>query len=99
MALSEAVAPAQRLQSNLLSRESLVSTGRIFQAHRRFIPLTAPYYDNFGRQIQLGKNDRNELLGCVVERGGIEVIVPGNRIRNPLNPQESLGSRFGYSYV
>lgn len=54
--------------------------------------LTEAYLDKEGREIQLWNVPQYGLAGSVVDGEGRITLIPGSKIRNPLNPQETPDS-------
>ena len=79
------IAPQMDFHSSKLSSINLNKANTILQQLK---PLILPFKDAQGRIIQIWKLRQRELIGGVLDAHGGLTVVLGNRIYNPLNPQE-----------
>lgn len=78
------------LSSNSRDQGTFVNIDNVLRIYRGLTPLTQPYRDGQGRQIQLWNSlTHGGLIGSVLDLEGRFTIIPGNKIRNPLNANES----------
>lgn len=66
-----------------------VNSENVVRLYRGLKPITQSYRDAQGRQVQLWKSPQHGLIGSVVDLEGRLSIIPGEKIQNPLNANES----------
>lgn len=75
--------------SNSKAQGTSVNSENVIRLYRGLKPLTQPYRDAQGRQVQLWKSSQYGLIGSVIDLKGRLSIFPGKKIHNPLNANES----------
>lgn len=66
-----------------------INFDRIQLIIRTLIPLTLPFIDSEGSQIQLWKTEKYEMIGSIFSKSGNIKVLSSNRVRAPFNPQLS----------
>lgn len=81
---------------NELSREA-AHAKKVQEIMLRLTPLVPPYRDKLGNLIRIWNFGGNNLIGGVLDGQNVLTVIPGEKIRNALIPDEKEGillSRF-----
>lgn len=69
--------------------QTSINIQRVLQLQREISPVTHPYLTQDGKKIQLWKHPKYIVVASVIDNDKKLIIVPGTRLRNPLNPYET----------
>lgn len=73
--------------------QTSINIQRVLQLQREISPVTQPYLTQDGKKIQLWKHPKYIMVASVTTDVDKKlIIVPGTRLRNPLNPHETPGN-------
>lgn len=86
--VSRQLTATQKLYVNPDTGE-LLDLNKMIRAANESTPLTMPYYDAEGRRIQLWKTRQYGLIGTVFSPKGCLTIIPGEKILNPTQSNQS----------
>lgn len=74
---------------------STTNPNKLSKIYEGLKPLTTAYTDSDGRRLQLWKTSQYGLVGAVFDRQNRLYIIPGEKIRNPLNDQQPPSELMG----